>query len=125
MATAKQRAWRAKFARMYGGGRKKASRTTKRGGSMARRKKGRGRSKGGMGGLLSTRNLIGTLGGAYAAPMVGIDPKIGAAAGSYLYGKQGVMGAAVGYVMAPMVLSMIPGIPGLGASKSSSSQVFY
>lgn len=122
MATAKQRAWREKFARMYGGGRKKARKQTKRGGSMARRKRGRGRSKGGMGGLLSTKNLIGTLGGAYVAPMVGIDPKIGAAAGSFLYGKQGVMGAAAGYFVAPMVLAMIPGLSG---GKAGSSQLFY
>lgn len=123
MATAKQKAWREKFARMYGGGRKKASRKTKRGGVMARRR-GRRSGRGGssMGGLLSQKNIIGTLGGAYIAPMAGLDPKIGAAAGSFLYGKKGIMGAAVGYFVAPMVLSMIPQ---LGGTKVSGAQIFY
>jgi hypothetical protein len=115
MATAKQRAWRAKFASMYGGGRKKARKKTT-GGKMAR-KRSRGRSKGGFGGILSTNNLLGTLGGAYVAPMVGMSPAIGAAAGSYLIGKKGLMGAAVGYFAAPMVLNMITN---KGATVSSS-----
>lgn len=76
---------------------------------MARKGKSR-RSKGGIGGfggILSTNNLLGTLGGAYVAPMVGVSPAIGAAAGSYFIGKKGIMGAAVGYFVAPMVLGMI------------------
>lgn len=74
MATAKQRAWRAKFARMYGGGRKKklrsrarvATRTRTRSYTMARRSYRR-KSRGGFGGGqkifgLGTKGLIGGLG---------------------------------------------------------------
>jgi len=123
MATAKQRAWRAKFARMYGGGRKKAKRRSG-GGKMARRGRGRRSNGGGMGmsGILSSKNIIGTLGGAYVAPMIGVSPQIGAAAGSYMIGKKGLVGAAVGYFAAPIVLGMIGG---LGSNKASSSQVLY
>jgi hypothetical protein len=100
----------------------RARRTKTRGGSMARRKSGKrkGGSKGGFGGILSMKNIAGTLGGYYIAPMVGLDPKIGAAAGSYFIGKKGVMGAAVGYVGAPIVMGMLGGV-----KTGGSGTIFY
>jgi hypothetical protein len=84
------------------------------------------RSKGGMGGLIGMNNLIGTLGGAYIAPSVGISPQIGAAAGSYFFGKQGIKGAVIGYVAAPMLLNFVGGITGKSTTPSSGSgTVFY
>jgi hypothetical protein len=72
-----------------------------------------------MGGILSTNNLLGTLGGAYVAPMVGITPSIGAAVGSYMIGKKGLMGAAVGYFAAPMVLGL------LNKTSTGTNQFWY
>jgi hypothetical protein len=125
MATAKQRAWRAKFGRIWGGRKRKtrrsnriqvaARRTYKRVNSMARRRyrmsRGRGRSGGFMGGITSQKNIIGTLLGAYMGPKVGVSPQIGAAAGSYIYGKQGIKGAAVGYFTAPYLTGILANIP--------------
>lgn len=125
MATAKQRAWRAKFAQLYGN-KRKGRITAKRGVKMARRR-GKGRSSGGfgrMGGLLSTKNIAGTLGGAYIAPMVGLSPSIGGAVGSYLIGKKGIMGAAVGYFVAPRVLTAVSGMT-CGKTAGTSGTVFY
>jgi len=105
-------------------GSRSTTRKTKRGGSMARRKRSFGRKRGLMGGLLSQNNLIGTIGGAYLAPQLGITPQIGAAAGSYLIGKQGIKGAAVGYFIAPMALNMLGGILNKTGG-SVSSAVLY
>ena len=58
MATAKQRAWRAKFARLYGGGRKRARSKMSGGGSMARRGRGRKRGFGG-GGMMTSGPIKG------------------------------------------------------------------
>jgi hypothetical protein len=91
---------------VFRGGKTSTRKTKRRGGSMARRGR-RGGSKGGFGGLLSQNNLIGTLGGAYIAPQLGISPAIGGAVGSYMMGKKGIMGAAVGYFAAPLILGMI------------------
>ena len=77
---------------------------------MARRY-GRRRSRGGfgMGRLLSMKNILFTLGGAYVgAKILGVDPKLGAAAGGLF--AAGPVGAVAGYVAGPMVLGMIPGI---------------
>ena len=96
-------------------------RTTKKrvGGKMARRRKGGfGGSSGGMGGLFSTKNLVGTLAGAYLAPKVGLNPQLGAAAGSFIYGKKGVVGAAVGYFAAPYIMGLLGGMSGSGTNNN-------
>lgn len=133
MVTAKQKAARAKFAYvMKHGGfrkRKRADKITRAyhrafspGGyktrhkkvySMGRKKKYGKRSGGfGVGKVLSTKNVLYTLAGAYIAPKVlGVDSRIGAAAGSYL-GGGGIAGAAAGYFVAPMVMGAIGGATG-------------
>lgn len=88
--------------------------------SMARHRfKRRGRSRGGMGmgRLLSMKNILFTLGGAYVASRVlNMDPKLGSAAGGFL--GAGPIGAVAGYVAGPMVLGMIPNLG--GASNSTT-----
>lgn len=81
--------------------------TRKRVSTMAKRSKHRSSRKSGVKGLMSMKNIIGTIGGAYASRYVGVSPAIGAAAGSYLYGKQGITGAAVGYFIAPTAMNML------------------
>ena len=72
-----------------------------------------------MGRLLSMKNILFTLGGAYVgARILGIDPKLGAAAGGLVAG--GPVSAVVGYVAGPMVLGMIPGI-GSGSTTSNGA----
>lgn len=69
----------------------------------------RGRSRGGVGRLLSMKNIIFTLGGAFVASRVlNMDPKLGSAAGGFL--GAGPIGAVAGYVAGPMVLGMIPNL---------------
>lgn len=78
----------------------------------ARRKSYR-KSGNGMGKLTSQKNIIGTLGGAYIAQkFLGMSPQIGAAIGSYAYGKAGIVGAAAGYVVAPMAMSLVGNVTG-------------
>ena len=88
--------------------------------SMARyrfRRRGRSRGGFGMGRLLSMKNILFTLGGAYVASKVlNMDPKLGSAAGGFL--GAGPVGAVAGYVAGPMVLSMIPGV---GTSTNGTS----
>jgi len=87
---------------------------------MARRKRYGRRSGGSVGGLLSTNNLIGTVaGGMVAGP-------VGAAAGSYLVGKKGILGAAVAYFAAPYVLSMVGRFTGgsTGGSGTGSTNIW-
>ena len=84
---------------------------------MARRKYSKSGGNG-FNGLISTKNLLGTLAGAYIAPKMGMSPQIGAAAGSYLIGKKGVMGAAVGYFAAPYLLGLLSGVTGSGSTVS-------
>jgi hypothetical protein len=123
MASAKQKAWREKFARMAKSGkwrkgkrrvsiRKRASSAYKKVYSMARKRYRRQSGMGGIGGLTAQKNLIGTVGGALVAQKMGFDPRIGAAAGSYFYGKKGIVGAGVGYVAAPYIASMLGGMLG-------------
>ena len=83
----------------------------RRSGKMAK-KGSRKNGSAGFGGILSTKNILGTVAGAYIAPKMGISPQLGAAAGSFLYGKKGVAGAAVGYFAAPYVLGMLGGATG-------------
>lgn len=89
---------------------------------MARRYRRSGRrSRGGfgMGRLLSMKNILFTLGGAYVgAKVLGVDPKLGSAAGGFL--GAGPIGAVAGYVAGPMVLGMIPGI-GSGSTTSNGA----
>lgn len=59
-----------------------------------------------MGGILSTRNILGTLGGAMVAGPAG------AAVGSYAIGKKGLLGAAVAYFAAPIVLPYVQQVLG-------------
>jgi len=126
MATAKQKRWRAIFAQRFGGKKSKAkTRMKTRGVNMAkgRRRSSRSSGMGGMSGLLSAQNVMGTIGGAYIAPMVGVSPAIGGAAGSYIIGKKGLMGAAVGYFAAPMLLGLVQSK--LSGNTAQSSAVFY
>ena len=124
MATAKQRAWRAKFAAMYGKKRHKARKT---GGNMARRKYGRRKASGG---LFSGKGVLGKyipvggiLGGALAgiatyylaekfAPQL-VNSDI-TRAGIGLIG--GGVGGAAGAYMAPQILGTI----GMGSSTATS-----
>ena len=105
MATAKQRAWRAKFARLYGGGRKKRSQRSaapvKRSRRMARYRgfRRRSRSRGsGMNGLIKGA-LMGGL-ASFIAPKLGINfnPLVLGAAGGYLLGGKSINGALGGVV---------------------------
>lgn len=126
MATAKQKRWRAIFAQRFGGKKSKAkAKKIKRGVVMARRRSSK--RSGGMlsaGGIFSTKNLVGTIAGAYIAPKIGMSPQVGAAAGSFIYGKQGIAGAAIGYFAAPIVLGMIGNL-GQTGNTAQSSAVFY
>ncbi len=129
MTTQKQRAWRKKFARMYGGKRKRkrsrsraskpARRYKKRYPTMARRRRygrRRRRSSGiGLGGLLSVKNIIGVVGGgAVAGP-------VGAAVGSYALGKKSLLGAGIAYFAYPYIAPMIGQVlGGIGGSAPGS-----
>lgn len=121
MATAKQRAWRAKFASMYGG-KKRSKRSSRKGGTMAKRKYSRRRRGGGFGGfstgrLLTVKNAAFTVGGATLAPRFGMDAKIGGAVGGYL--GAGLMGAVVGYFIAEPASNALSGVMGGGSTASS------
>lgn len=92
---------------------------------VARRRSGRkGGSRGGFGvkGLLSQNNIIGTLAGAWLGPKFGVSSNIGAAAGSYLIGKKGLLGAGVGYFAGPIVVSKVAPMVGMSGSSSSWGQ---
>lgn len=95
------------------------SRSRKRGVRMARRRYSRrnGGGMGGLNGLLSTNNLLGTVGGGMVAG------PIGAAAGSYVLGKKGLLGAAVAYFATPYVQSLVGKVTG-GSSSSSSTSIW-
>lgn len=70
-----------------------------------------------MGRLLSTKNILFTLGGAYVgSKILGIDPKLGAGAGGFM--AAGPVGGIAGYLLGPTILGMIPGV-GAGSSNAS------
>jgi len=106
MATAKQKAWRDKFARMYGGGRKKASRsrTSKRGGSMGKKRR------------ISSRGGFGSFGGMGMLKNVAIGVGVGSLMGGLIgVGGAYVLGgipAAAGAYFAPQIRSTLSGITG-------------
>lgn len=132
MATAKQRAWRAKFARMYGGGRKKKRTRTSTGGSMARRRRKssyRGRRRGGSRGGMMSKGIL-PVGGFIGAALLGLGASAvakrfigsplggftGAAAGFAVGGLPGALGGYVhdniGNVMpGGQVQGGAPGVP--------------
>jgi len=91
---------------------KRKAKTTRRVSVMAKKRKYSRRSSNGfsMGKLTSTKNLIGTIGGAIVGQKMGIDPRLAAAAGSYIYGKGGLAGAGVGYFAAPTITQMTNGL---------------
>jgi hypothetical protein len=111
LASAKQRAWRAKFARLYGGGRKKASRAVtritrrvrreKRGG-LRMAKRGHRRSSGGFGGLGKSGGMLPPMlksgvagwGAASIGEMFGIGGVLGGLGLGFIAG--GMYGAAGG-----------------------------
>lgn len=118
----RKRAWNMSnplYRYLHGKKSRKAATVRTRSRTMARyrfRRKGR-RSGMGMGRLLSMKNILFTLGGAYVASKVlNMDPKLGSAAGGFL--GAGPLGAVAGYVAGPMVLGMIPGV---GTSTNGSS----
>jgi len=93
MVSRKQKEWRKKFAILYG--RKKI-----RGENMRRRSSRRRGGGGGLGinRLFSMKNVMLTAAGAILAPKIlGIDGKLGAAAGGFL--GAGIAGAAAGYLL--------------------------
>lgn len=120
MATAKQRAWRAKFARLYGGGKKKARKAGRRskGGNMAKKKGGKRRgSFGGIKSLLMPL-AIGAVAGAFSDKIPGLNslpPVVSGAAGGYI-AKRNFTGAAVGaagaYFLGAPLKQMIGGSTG-------------
>jgi len=116
MTTAKQRAWRAKFAQLYG--RKKSSvgrRKVRRTVNMARRY---GRRRNGGGGLGTNKLLKAALFGIGASMLlprfVGIDSKLAGALGGFYGG--GPIGAAVGY--------FVPGLIGGSVSAGSTNSAW-
>jgi len=116
MATAKQKAWRAKFARLYGGGRKKARRSyvgrvvrhyRRKVSSMARRGRRSYRRGGGTNSLIKGA-VIGFVASMVAPKILpNVDPKLVGAGAAYLMTKN-VMAAGAGYV-APMLLGGLGG----------------
>lgn len=119
MATAKQRAWRAKFARIYGGKSKKRSR--KRGGNMVRYRKRMGRRRG-FGSIGSF--AIPILAGA-AAPMVtsrlGVSlPMRAESAGAGYLTNRSLKGAILGWVGGQFLSEYISGF-GSGQAKPANS----
>lgn len=122
MATAKQRAWRARFAQLYGkkrGASKRMRRTRVRGVRMAKRRGGFKRAMGGSPGSFITSVLMGMGAAAVAkrfigAPLGGFTGAaagagtsmvfkgnmIGAAAGGWLHDNIGNVGGATGGAVA-------------------------
>jgi hypothetical protein len=116
MASAKQKAWRVKFGRMYGGGKKKSRRST--GGTMAKKSKKSGGFGGmGMNRVLTPKNSLFTIGGALVAPRLGMNAQIGAAAGGFA--GAGLMGAAAGYFLGAPIANALGGITGQAGNASS------
>jgi len=56
--------------------------------------------------LTSQKNIIGTVGGTVLAKYLGMPPAWGAAAGAYMYGKSGIVGAGVGFIAAPTIMNV-------------------
>lgn len=83
---------------------------------MARRGFRRGRSKGGLGSILSTKNIAYTLVGAYVAPKVGVNSAVGAGLGSYLASKN-LVNAGIAYIAAPIVLGKVLNLTGTGGTE--------
>jgi len=78
---------------------------------MARRKHSRKSSGFGMGRLLTTKNILYTVGGAFvASKFLNMDPKLGAAAGGLL--GAGPIGAMVGFVAGPSINNVVGGVLG-------------
>lgn len=120
MATAKQRAWREKFARLYGGGKKKA-RKKNSGGRMAKKKHGRRRGMGGIKSLLMPL-AIGVVAGAFSDRIPGLNslpPVVSGAAGGYI-AKRNFTGAMVGAAGAYFLSAPLKNMIG-GASTTSTN----
>jgi hypothetical protein len=131
MATAKQRAWRVKFARLYGnkGGVSRKARKTRRvkqrGVRMARRRFGRKRS-GGMGGIMKPL-LVGTVIGMFgdSIPIVGgIEPMATGAVGGFMM-KKSLMGAGAGAAGGYIGSRYLKGMMGDLGSKAGSGTIYY
>ena len=132
MTTAKQRAWRAKFAAMYGGKKKTSRKTRVRGVKMARKRSFK-RSSGGLGSLLSGKGkigamlgmgIIGSIAGGYIGGMIAekILPSVPLAkvAGGFIGG--GALGAGAVYLMPNLPNQVLSGV---GTATSSSANSAY
>jgi hypothetical protein len=104
MATAKQRAWRAKFARLYGGGKKRSSSSPRKRARRSVNGMAKKRRSGGGRGFMSGQGMLGTdvknglagWGAASVAEMFGFAGVIPSAiAGFVAAGKMGAVGAVV------------------------------
>lgn len=138
MTTAKQKAWRAEFARRYGRGKRaKSTQTRKRGvrsKQMARRKSRRGGRRGGAGflkgkgmfgaklgmGVLGTA-IIGVLAG-YAAQKYAGQGKIGQAVAGMV--AAGPVGAGAGYFSSD-IIAKIPGVATAAPATTSLAAYGY
>lgn len=126
MVTAKQKAWRARFAEMVRSG-KFTKRKKVRVISMVRRKKyGFKRRGDGMGSLI--KGAIGGIVGGFASQYVPIDvpmkKELSSATGGYLLGK-GLKGAIAGVVADKLVSPMLANVLATKTSATTPSQVYY
>ena len=81
-------------------------------------------SGGGFGGfslnrILTPKNALMTIGGAILAPKIGMDAKIGAAAGGYA--GAGIGGAIVGLLVGVPAANAVSGMTGMGGAQSSAT----
>lgn len=124
MATAKQRAWRAKFARMYGGGRKRrrsspvrsAPKRRRRSYGMARRRYGRRRGGGGIM-RLAKPLLIGAAAGMFLGNSITGDKGLNGAAAAGLMGGFSIPALALGWAGATILPGLIGG-SGIGGGSA-------
>lgn len=93
MTTAKQRAWREKFARLYGRGRKQKKKH-KRGDIMSRKGRFRVRRRGGLLSGKLAKGLMFAVAGGVMGRMLGVNPLL-TSAGAGFFGA-GITGAAIG-----------------------------
>jgi hypothetical protein len=130
MATAKQRAWRAKFAQLYGNkGKKRKMRRASAGDKMARRGRKFGRKRSGMGGMggIVKPFLVGAALGVFgnAIPIVGgIEPMATGAAAGFLV-KRNIAGAGAGAAGGYIGSRYLKGMMGMGGTTSTSGTIFY